>query len=68
MSGKPVHKDILKSVKLDAIEDNSKVKESSKIEENSKIEDDVTRVYKDKNYRVKKELSFKTKKNNSKLA
>ncbi|SFW61116.1 hypothetical protein [Cellulophaga fucicola] len=62
MSGKPVHKDILKSVKLDAIEDNSKV------EENSKIEDDVTRVYKDKNYRVKKELSFKTKKNNSKLA
>ncbi|WP_435315207.1 hypothetical protein [Cellulophaga fucicola] len=56
MSGKPVHKDILKSVKLDAIEDNSKV------------EDDVTRVYKDKNYRVKKELSFKTKKNNSKLA
>lgn len=29
---------------------------------------DIARVHKDKNYKVKKELSFKTKKNNSKLA
>ncbi|WBU87919.1 hypothetical protein [Cellulophaga omnivescoria] len=56
MSGKPVRKDILKSVDLDAIKDTTKAK------------DDITRVYKNKNSRVKKELDFKTKKNNTKLA
>jgi hypothetical protein len=30
--------------------------------------DDIARVHKDKNYKVKKELSFQTKNNTSKLA
>lgn len=55
MSGKPVQKDILKSVDLD------------KLKDISKNDEDVTRVYKNKNSRVKKELDFKTKKKNTKL-
>lgn len=51
-----MRKDILKSVDLDNFKDVSK------------NEEDVSRVYKNKNSRVKKELDFKTKKNNTKLA
>lgn len=37
-------------------------------EKNKKLEKSVTRVYKNTDHRVKKELNFSTKKNKSKLA
>ncbi len=36
--------------------------------EKEKINSDITRVHKDKQYKVKKELTFSTKRNKSKLA
>ena len=39
-----------------------------KIEKSNQLEKEVARLYMFKNFRIKKELNFKTKRNNSKLA
>ena len=46
-------------------------KELAKVQEqekNKKLEESITRVYKNTDHRIKKELRFSTKKNKSKLA
>ncbi len=50
--------------KFTLAEDLAKIK---KEEKNKKLEDSVTRVYKKNDHRVKKELTFSTKKSKSKL-
>ncbi|MDF4201764.1 hypothetical protein PXD56_02275 [Maribacter sp. SA7] len=47
--------------------DNSLNEIEKAIENSSTSKEDVVRLYKDKNHRVKKELRFESKMNNSKL-